>query len=136
MALEWFGEELKERARHASRRGINSVMADCVATAKDLVPVDTAALQGSIQMRDAEVRGDEIVGLWGSWSIAYALAVETGTRPHTIYPSRKKALWWPGLPHPVAMVHHPGTPARPYLIPSAKRNYPKLPERIRAEFGV
>lgn len=136
MALEWFGDELKDRARGASRRGINHTMADCVATSKDLVAIDTTALQGSIQMRDAEVRGDRVVGIWGSWSIAYALPVEKGTRPHPIYPRRKKALWWPGLPHPVAMVNHPGTEARPFLMPSAKRNYPKLPGYIRAEFSV
>ena len=39
------------------------------------------------------------------------------TRPHTIRPRRKKALFWPGAAHPVGAVKHPGSkiPARPYL---------------------
>jgi hypothetical protein len=27
----------------------------------------------------------------------------------------KRALWWPGLPHPVGGVMHPGLPARPFF---------------------
>ncbi|RJP17901.1 MAG: phage virion morphogenesis protein [Deltaproteobacteria bacterium] len=39
------------------------------------------------------------------------------TSPHTIRPSRKKALFWPGASHPVGSVNHPGSqiPARPFL---------------------
>lgn len=32
-----------------------------------------------------------------------------GTKPHVIFPSKKKALYWPGAAHPVGVVHHPGT---------------------------
>jgi len=39
----------------------------------------------------------------------YVLFVLEGTAPHDIYPSAKKALFWPGAAHPVAFVHHPGT---------------------------
>jgi phage virion morphogenesis protein len=40
------------------------------------------------------------------------------TKPHTIRPRRKKALFWPGARHPVKLVNHPGSeiPARPYLV--------------------
>jgi hypothetical protein len=31
------------------------------------------------------------------------------------------------------MVNHPGTKARPYLVPTADEKYPSLPLRIRAE---
>src|SRR6202162_108876 len=40
---------------------------------------------------------------------SYAPFVEFGTKPHTIYPKDKKALFWPGASHPVAKVNHPGT---------------------------
>jgi hypothetical protein len=46
--------------------------------------------------------------------------VRSGTGPHPIYPRVKKALWWPGLSHPIPWVGppytrlHPGTPAIPY----------------------
>lgn len=34
--------------------------------------------------------------------------IEYGTSAHIITPSTKQALSWPGLPHPVKLVHHPG----------------------------
>lgn len=40
-----------------------------------------------------------------------AAIVEYGTRPHTITAGPGKVLWWPGAPHPVKTVHHPGSPA-------------------------
>lgn len=36
--------------------------------------------------------------------------IEYGTRPHWIRPKHKRALFWPGLEHPVRAVFHPGTP--------------------------
>lgn len=132
--LEWYGDEIKERIRHAARRGINHVMSDCVGMAKRIVAFQYGILQGGIQLRDAEIDGDRVFGLWGVWSVAYALTVEEGSVAHKIFPNRKKALWWPGLPHPIAMVNHPGTEAQPYLRPSAKEHYPSLPARIREEW--
>jgi hypothetical protein len=35
---------------------------------------------------------------------------EYGSPPHVIEPQGKEALAWPGAEHPVARVHHPGTP--------------------------
>lgn len=35
--------------------------------------------------------------------------VTLGTNAHMIRPRFKKALWWPGLLHPVSFVWHPGT---------------------------
>jgi hypothetical protein len=45
----------------------------------------------------------------------YAPFVNFGTRPHTILPRIKKALFWEGASHPVKMVRHPGTKANPYF---------------------
>ena len=39
----------------------------------------------------------------------YALYVNYGTRPHFIYPTNKKMLYWEGAEHPVPYVVHPGT---------------------------
>lgn len=39
----------------------------------------------------------------------YAAAVNYGTRPHFIYPTNKKMLYWDGADHPVPYVVHPGT---------------------------
>ena len=39
----------------------------------------------------------------------YAEDVNYGTRPHFIYPTNKKMLYWEGADHPVPFVVHPGT---------------------------
>lgn len=52
----------------------------------------------------------------------YGVDIEFGTRPHTIYPVNKKALFWAGAMHPVRKVNHPGTRAQPYLIPAFQQN--------------
>ncbi|MFJ4626174.1 hypothetical protein [Streptomyces sp. NPDC088847] len=44
----------------------------------------------------------------GAKTVDYAYYVEVGTRPHTITPNGKGALWWPGARHPVTRVEHPG----------------------------
>ena len=45
----------------------------------------------------------------------YAQWVYDGTRPSTITPTSKKALYWEGLDHPVKVVHHPGIKGRHFV---------------------
>ena len=54
-------------------------------------------------------------------NIKYARIVEEGSRPHTIRPRGKKALYWKGAKHPVKSVNHPGSKAKPYLIPAFEK---------------
>ena len=54
-------------------------------------------------------------------NIKYARMVEEGTRPHTIRARGKKALYWKGARHPVKSVRHPGSRAKPYLIPAFEK---------------
>ena len=70
---------------------------------------------------------------------SYALYVDQGTRPHMIYPrgvatyhaGRKltsgSALWWPGAPHPVRAVHHPGTKGQFFVDRSFEQLQPLIP---------
>lgn len=44
----------------------------------------------------------------------YARYVQDGTRPHWIEPT-SGYLWWPGAPHPMARVFHPGTKPTNYM---------------------
>jgi len=137
--IDWQGERVTAEVIRATRWGMDSVMSDCVRTAKQRCPIghgprrSGAGLQGSIQMRPTTISGDQLTGYWGSYSVKYARWVEEGTQPHVILPKTKKALFWPGADHPVRMVNHPGTKARPYLVPTAQQLYPSLPFRIRAE---
>ena len=54
-------------------------------------------------------------------SIKYAPGVEFGTKSHIIRPKNKKALYWKGAKHPVKQVNHPGSKAKPYLIPAFEK---------------
>jgi len=142
MSLQWYGVEVKNHTLDAVRRGMDRTMADCVVVAKDLAPRKTAALQGSIQMRPTVEQGSALVGYWGSFGIDYAIYQEMGTgvyaggEPYEIRPRRRKALWWPGLDHPVTSVMHPGIHARPYLRPAADACYPGLQDNIRMEYAA
>lgn len=79
--------------------------------AKQLAPVDTGRLRGSITVRP-------FVGLRGpsvrvSADVSYATFVENGTRPHVIRPRTKRALKFKvgGRTVYARVVHHPGTRA-------------------------
>jgi len=78
-------------------------------------PTDHGRLAGSFEMEQA---GDN----WRIYSnVEYALNVHEGTGIHgpegkyiEIFPVNKKALYWPGAPHPVKRVLHPGQKGNPY----------------------
>ncbi len=139
--LNWNGDAVLKKVMDAATWGMDSVMSDCVTTAKGTVHRRTTILQGSIQSRPTVEQGAGVfVGFWGSFAVKYALWVEQGTGPHMIgpiYPRRKKALFWPGADHPVRSVGafmHPGSRAYPYLVPAAERHYPSLAMRIGMRF--
>lgn len=59
-----------------------------------------------------QMEGDTL--LFGT-NVEYAEYQQLGTDPYDIRPKSAKALAWPGAAHPVAVVHHPGLPARPFI---------------------
>jgi hypothetical protein len=76
-----------------------------------LCPVRTGRLKSTIRRKRNRI--------WvGGRNADYWWALEYGTKPHIIRPKEKKALWWPGAEHPVLLVRHPGTPARPFIRPA------------------
>lgn len=103
-----------------------------VAEAKRLVPRRTGNLGRTIRIDSVSDRHVDVAA-GGRLSVGYAAAVEFGTRPHTIVPKRAKALAWGGprtlggrlrsggKPQFFAKrVHHPGSRAKPYLIPGLR----------------
>lgn len=83
--------------------------------------------------RVSATRGELIAG--GRFSVGYAAAVERGTGPHVIRPRNKRALAWGGsrrlsgqlrsgarATHFATVVHHPGTKAKPYLVPGLQKS--------------
>ncbi len=107
--LIWNGVKVTKKVIAATKAAVDETMAECVRAAKRLVPVDTSTLQGSIQMRPAKVVTDGIAGLWGSFTVNYAIYVETGTG--------KMA-------------------AQPYLRPAADQQYPLLAGRIKKRIAA
>ena len=64
-------------------------------------------------------------------NIKYAVMVEKGTKSHIIRPKNKKALYWKGATHPVKKVNHPGSKAKPYLIPAFEKEIPYFVENLK-----
>lgn len=86
-------------------------------TARRVCPVDTGALAATITGEaDTDTMACRLSA--GNEAVNYAAVVELGGRPHEIrahgaYPLRDRAsgrIFGP-------VVHHPGTPAQPYLRP-------------------
>lgn len=89
---------------------------DIAEDARRYCPKRTGDLAESIEHHIED--GDLIVSATGSEEHAYAAYVELGTMPHVIRPKEKRALYWEGAPHPVGVVHHPGTKPQPFLRPA------------------
>jgi len=111
--------------------------------AQALVPRKTGLLQrrivpGAVTNDHAIVKADT----------PYAAPVEFGSKPHIIKPRNARVLAWGGArrlsgrlrsgakPTNFAMlVHHPGSRARPYLIPGAKKATGSLKDIIVAQWN-
>lgn len=73
MSLEWFAEQAKARVERALLLGIDKTTSEGAITAKRLVNIDTATLQGSIYPEPAVVASDSSVyGIYGPHDVAYA----------------------------------------------------------------
>ena len=64
-------------------------------------------------------------------NIKYAPGVEYGTKAHIIRAKNKKALYWKGAKHPVKKVNHPGSKAKPYLIPAFNQEKDQFLEKLK-----
>lgn len=103
-----------------------------VREAKALVPRKTGNLDRSIRLGPHDDKRALILA-GGIREVGYAAAVEFGTKAHVILPRRAKVLAWGGnrrlsgtlrsgsKPEFFAMrVNHPGSRAKPYLVPGAR----------------
>ena len=105
--------KLSDKTKGNVQKVLNNTGFKIETKAKGNVPVDTGHLRRGITTKI----GDMEVIVHTS-NIKYARGVEFGTRPHLIKPKNKKALYWKGAKHPVKSINHPGSKAKPYLIPA------------------
>lgn len=128
--LEW-----NERAQGMANRGImhamDQTLGACVTVAMQEVPRDNGNLANDIGFEKTVDKGASFEGSFGAYTVDYALPIELGAEAHVIRPRNKRALYWPGAAHPVALVHHPGNAPHPFLRPAADQEFPKLAARIR-----
>lgn len=94
-----------------------------ISDARMLVKRIKKILTESSRLRDSIIPAATATSIeWGT-NVIYAAPHQFGkiTKPHDIRPKHGQALFFPGLSHPVRLVHHPGSniPANPYLGISA-----------------
>ncbi|MEK7765272.1 MAG: HK97-gp10 family putative phage morphogenesis protein [bacterium] len=109
--VQWNGEMIEKKIVDACIKGVDQTMSEAAAHAKNTHPWRnrTGVLEGSIRpVAQAQVRGAEIVGVWGSASVLYAAFLELGT-------SKMRA--------------------RPFLRPAADAVYPRLIGKIKRYLG-
>jgi hypothetical protein len=108
-----------------------------VAYAKETVPRKTGNLGRTIRLGTVSEDAVQILA-GGQLGVGYAQVVEFGSKPHDIYPRRKKVLRFATNPNSRRLtgtvrtgategvvfskhVRHPGTKPQPFLRPAAER---------------
>ena len=112
--------ELSEKSRDNVQKAIKKSAFNIEAKAKRNVEANRTVKTGHLRKMISTQVGDLEATVHTS-NVKYAICVEKGTKPHIIRPNPKKgkkALYWEGLKHPVKKVNHPGTKAKPFLIPA------------------
>lgn len=125
-AIQRIGRFEFEKLR-AVKDAVNESALNVQSGAKRRCTVNTGRLRASITLEPFNGGLAVKVGT----KVEYAKAVEFGTGPHIIRPKNKRALFWPGARHPVKLVRHPGSRAKPFLFPAWEEERPKFIRAVR-----
>ena len=118
--------ELPDEIKNDVRKVVKNSAFNIEKNAKSSASVKTGHLRRSISTK----MGDMEATIHTS-NLKYAPMVEFGTRPHIIRAKNKKALYWKGASHPVKQVSHPGSKAKPYLIPAFEKEKDQFLEKLK-----
>lgn len=118
---------------------VQKIATDVSAIAVERAGKDEGELIGSIEIRKPGPL-ERVVWVGAEHGIYQELGTGIhapgGRGAYPIVPKEKKALWWPGLPHPIASVpEHPGNPPKPFLGPACEEVRPRLPEYFKGVFA-
>ena len=130
--LKRFAVEMKVKAKDkgkvadAIRKSTLSVEAKAKSNLTANGSVKTGHLRRGIAHKLSQTEGEVHTS-----NIKYAKGVEEGVKPHKIKPKRGKALYWQGAKHPVKYVNHPGSKAKPYLVPALESEKDKFINNLK-----
>ena len=105
--------QLAEKYETVKDNFLNNVAASLLREVKIKSPVKEGFLQNSWYESN---RDSDSVTI--SSGVEYADYVNSGTKPHDIFPVNKQSLFWEGLGHPLPKgrgVHHPGITPRHFV---------------------
>ena len=121
--------ELSEKSRDNVQKAIKKSAFNIESQAKKNLASNKSVVTGHLR-RSISHKVSMTEGIVSA-NTKYAEGVEKGTKPHIIRAKKKKALYWQGANHPVKVVNHPGSRAKPYLIPALKSEQPKFIQNLK-----
>ena len=119
-------DETEDNVKKVVKNSAFNIQKNALSNLTENKSVDTGHLRRGIT---TDIRGLEAI--IHTSNIKYAPMVEYGTKAHIIRPKSKKALYWKGAKHPVKQVNHPGSRAKPYLIPAFEKEKDQFLEKLK-----
>ena len=130
--LERFAVKLSNKAKDNSKvsQAVRKSTLSIEKEAKANLTANKSVKTGNLR-RSVTHKLTSLEGIVHTSNLKYARFVEEGTRSHVIKPKSKKMLYWKGASHPVKQVNHPGSRAKPYLIPAFEDEKPKFINNLK-----
>ena len=122
--------ELSSKSRDNVQKAIKKSAFNIESQAKKNLASNKSVVTGHLRRSIATKMGDLEATIHTS-NVKYAVIVEKGSKPHIIRPKNKKALYWKGAKRPVKLVNHPGSRAKPFLIPAFESEKDKFIENLK-----
>ena len=122
--------ELSEKSRDNVQKAIKKSAFNIESQAKKNLASNKSVVTGHLRRSIATKMGDLEATIHTS-NVKYAVIVEKGSKAHIIRPKNKKALYWEGAKRPVKLVNHPGSRAKPFLIPAFESEKDKFIENLK-----
>ena len=122
--------KLSEESKDNVQKAVKKSAFNIESQAKKNLAANKSVVTGHLRRSVATQMGDLEATIHTS-NVKYAVIVEKGSKAHVIRPKNKKALYWKGASHPVKQVNHPGSKAKPYLIPAFESEKDKFIENLK-----
>ena len=122
--------ELSEKSRDNVQKAIKKSAFNIEAKAKNNLKANRSVVTRHLSL-GVKTEVKDLEATVHTSNIEYAIIVEKGSKPHIIRPKNKKALYWKGATHPVKQVNHPGSKAKPFLIPAFEKEKDQFLEKLK-----